>query len=35
MLKKTLITFGIGMAIAVSPLRDSKFVEILIQITGG
>ena len=35
MLKKTLITIGIGMAIAISPLRDSSLAKILIAIAGG
>jgi len=35
MLTKTLISVGIGIAIAVSPLRDSSLVKVLIAITGG
>jgi len=34
-LTKTLIAMAIGMAIGVSPLRDSSIVKFLIAITGG
>jgi len=32
---KSLIAVGIGMAIGISPLRDSKMAKLLIAITGG
>lgn len=35
MLTKTLISIGLGAAIAMSPLRNSSLVNILITITGG
>lgn len=35
MLKKTLIAVGIGVAIGVSPLRNSSLANFLIAITGG
>lgn len=35
MVLKTFIGIGIGIAIAFSPLRNSKLAEILIAITGG
>jgi len=35
MLTKTLISIGIGVALAMSPLRDSSLAKILIAITGG
>jgi len=35
MLTKTLISIGIGVAIGLSPLRDSSLAKILITITGG
>ena len=34
-LTKCLISMAIGMAIGVSPLRDSLIVRILVAITGG
>jgi len=35
MLAKTIISVGIGIAIGLSPLRDSSLAKILITITGG
>ena len=35
MLKKTLISIGIGVGIGLSPLRDSSLAKILIVVTGG
>ena len=35
MLTKTLISIGIGVAIGLSPLRNSSLAKILIAITGG
>jgi len=35
MLKKTLLSIEIGIAIGLSPLRDSKLAKILLLITGG
>lgn len=35
MVTKTLIIIALGAAIGVSPWRNSKVVEFLIQITGG
>lgn len=35
MLTKTLISIGIGVAIGLSPLRDSSLVKIIILIIGG
>ena len=35
MLKKTLISIGIGVGIGLSPLRDSSLAKILIAVTGG
>lgn len=35
MLTKTLISIGIGVAIGLSPLRDSSLAKFLITITGG
>lgn len=32
---KTLIALGLGVALGISPLRDSALVEILIAISGG
>jgi len=32
---KTLISIGIGIAIGLSPLRNSALAKILITITGG
>lgn len=32
---KTFISIGIGVAIGLSPLRDSKLATILINLTGG
>jgi len=34
-MKGALISIGIGVAIAVSPLRNSKLANFLIAITGG
>lgn len=34
-LGKTLISIGIGVAIGLSPLRDSKLARIIITLTGG
>lgn len=34
-LVKCFISIGIGVAIGVSPLRDSKLVKFLVAITGG
>jgi hypothetical protein len=35
MIPKTLISIGIGVAIGLSPLRNSQLARILITITGG
>ena len=35
MLTKTLISIGIGVAIGLSPLRNSSLAKFLIAITGG
>ena len=35
MVSKTLISIGIGIAIGLSPLRNSQLAKILITITGG
>ena len=35
MITKTIISIGIGVAIAISPYRDSALAKILIAITGG
>ena len=35
MLIKTFLSIGIGVAVAVSPLRDSSLVKLLIILTGG
>lgn len=35
MLRKTLISVGIGILIGISPLRNSALANILIMITGG
>lgn len=35
MFTKTIISIGIGIAIGLSPLRDSSLAKILITITGG
>ena len=32
---KILISIGVGIAIGISPLRNSSLVKILIAITGG
>ena len=32
---KTFISIGIGVAIGISPLRNSKIASILITLTGG
>jgi len=32
---KTLISIGIGLAVGLSPLRDSSLAKIIIAITGG
>jgi hypothetical protein len=31
----SLIAIGVGVAIAVSPLRNSKIVELFLLVTGG
>lgn len=35
MVSKTLISIGIGVAIGLSPLRNSQLAKIIITITGG
>jgi hypothetical protein len=35
MISKTLISIGIGVAIGLSPLRNSQLAKITITITGG
>lgn len=34
-LQKSLVSIAIGLAISLTPLRDSSLVKILINITGG
>ena len=35
MITKTLLSIGIGIAIGLSPLRNSSLTKLLITITGG
>jgi hypothetical protein len=35
MLTRAVIGIALGIALAASPLKDSKFVDFLIAITGG
>lgn len=35
MITKTFISIGIGVALAMSPLRDSALANFLVAITGG
>lgn len=35
MVSKTLISIGIGIAIGLSPLRNSQLAKIVITVTGG